>query len=110
MKAGWICLLAVGWVTQGVAADRSTGERAPVVRSLDFKNFHGVSAKEIVERLHDRDIEMMERAYSKECVATARGIVEELLAEKGQRDVRVTPTVERVNAHKVRLVFTAEAK
>jgi len=110
MRAGWICLVAAIWLAQGVAAERTAGDRAPVVRAMEFRNFHGVSAKEIVDRLHDRDIEMMQRAYSPECVQTAQEIVQELLAEKGQPGVRVVPKVTRINAHKVRLVFTAEAQ
>ena len=108
MRAGWICLVAALWLGQGFAADRMAGDRPPIVQAMDFRNFHGVSAKEIIDRLHDRDIEMMQRAYSPECVQTAQEIVQELLAEKGQHGVRVVPKVTRINAHKVRLVFTAE--
>ena len=110
MRAGLICLVAAMWLVQGVAADRTAGDRAPVVQAMDFRNFHGVSAKEIVDRLHDRDIEMMQRAYSPECVQTAQEIVEELLAEKGQHGVKVVPTVTRISTTKVRVVFTAEAE
>jgi len=82
------------------------GDRVPTVRAIEFKNFHGVSSKDIVERLHDRDIEMMSRAYSAQCVETAQEIVQELLVEKGQRGVRVVPTVTR-HGQSVRVVFTA---
>ena len=102
MRMGWLWLLAASWAIPAVASDR-----ALVVRAIEFKNFHGVSARDIVQRLHDRDIEMVPRAYSPACVETARGIVEELLAEKGQRGVRVVPTVTRVKAHAVRVIFTA---
>ena len=110
MRVGLIYLVAAICLAQGVAADRNTGDRAPVVQAMDFRNFHGVSAKEIVDRLHDRDIEMMQRAYSPECVQSAQEIVQELLAERGQHGVKVVPTVTRINAHKVRLVFTAEVE
>ena len=101
MRVGWLGILAAGCAL--------AGEHAPVVRAIEFKNFHGVAAKDIVERLHDRDIEMVSRAYSARCVETAQAIVEEFLAEKGQRGVKVVPTVMRLKANTVRVVFTAAA-
>jgi len=98
MRVGWLGLLAAGCA---LASDR-----AATVRAIEFKNFHGIAAKEIVERLHDRDIEMVSRAYDARCVETAQGIVLELLAEKGQRGVRVVPTVTR-HGRAVHVVFTA---
>ena len=98
MRLGWIGLLMAGWAF--------AGDQAPLVRAIEFKNFHGIAAKEIVERLHDRDIEMVSRAYDARCVETAQGIVEELLVEKGQRGVRVVPTVTR-KGRSVLVVFTA---
>ena len=107
MRVGWIGVLAAGCALAGEHAAAGRAERAAVVQAIEFKNFHGVAAKDIVERLHDRDIEMVSRAYSARCVETAQAIVEELLAEKGQRGVRVVPTVMRVKANTVRVVFTA---
>ena len=100
MRVGWIGILAA-WCALA-------GEHAAVVQAIEFKNFHGVAAKDIVERLHDRDIEMVSRAYNARCVQTAQAIVEELLAEKGQRGVRVVPTVIG-KGRSVRVVFTASA-
>jgi len=101
MRVGWLGLLAAGYVL--------AGEHAAVVRGIEFKNFRGVTAADIVERLHDRDIEMVSRAYSARCVETAQAIVEELLAEKGLRGVRVVPTVIG-KGRSVRVVFTASAE
>ena len=101
MRLGWLGILAVGCVL--------AGEHVPVVQGIEFKNFHGVAAKDIVERLHDRDIEMVSRTYNARCVETAQAIVEELLAEKGQRGVRVIPTVIG-KGRSVRLVFTASSE
>ena len=103
MRAVWIGILAVGCA---LAGEHGT-DRAAVVQAIEFRNFHGVAATDIVERLHDRDIEMVSRAYNARCVETAQAIVEELLAEKGQRGVRVVPTVSRIRANAVRVVFTA---
>ena len=74
------------------AEDQTATARPPVVRAVEFKNFHGVSVKEIVNRLNDRDIRLVERPYSAQYVATVQGIVEELMAEKGQAGVHVKPT------------------
>jgi hypothetical protein len=73
-----------------------------LVRSVQFQKFQGVTAREIVQRLHDRDIELVERPYDPQNVATAQQIVEELLAEKGHREaVRVTITELRGGAVKI---------
>jgi len=105
MRVVWIGILAVGCVLAG----EHSPDRAPVVQAIEFKNFHGVTATDIVERLHDRDIEMVSRAYNARCVETAQAIVQELLAEKGQRGVRVIPTVIG-KGRSVRLVFTASSE
>jgi hypothetical protein len=63
--------------------------------------------KEIVNRLNDRDIQLVERPYSAEYVETAQGIVEELMAEKGHPGTRVKPTVTSIPPHAVRVTFTA---
>jgi len=59
-----------------------------MVRTVEFHRFDGVSVKEIVQRLHDRDIQLVERPYDAQYVATAQQIVEELLAEKGRKGAR----------------------
>jgi outer membrane protein assembly factor BamA len=87
--------------------DQTVVVKPPVVRTVEFKNFRGVSVKEIVNRLNDRDIQLVERPYNPGYVDTAQGIVEELLKEKGQTGVRVQPTVTRMPTHAVRVTFTA---
>jgi hypothetical protein len=109
MKIKWI-LVAVAGIAMlaGVRAeDQTATARPPVVRAVEFKNFHGVTVKEIVNRLNDRDIRLVEEPYSKEYVTTVQGIVEELMAEKGQAGVRVKPTVVTIPPHSVRVTFTA---
>src|ERR1041385_999627 len=48
-----------------------------MVRSVEFQKFQGVSVKEIVQRLNDRDIQLVERPYDAQYIATAQQIVEE---------------------------------
>jgi outer membrane protein assembly factor BamA len=109
MKIKWILLVvaAIATLLGARAEDQTATARPPVVRAVEFKNFHGVSVKEIVNRLNDRDIRLVEEPYSKQYVATVQGIVEELMAEKGQAGVRVKPTVVTIPPHSVRVTFTA---
>jgi hypothetical protein len=74
-----------------------------MVRAVSFEKFHGVSPREIVQRLHDRDIELVERPYDAQNVATAQQVVSELLAEKsgGRTEVKATVTSLRGGAVKV---------
>ena len=109
MKIKWILVAAAGiaMLAGARAEDQTATARPPVVRAVEFKNFHGVSVKEIVNRLNDRDIRLVEEPYSKQYVATVQGIVEELMAEKGQAGVHVKPTVVPIPPHSVRVTFTA---
>lgn len=78
-----------------------------VVRSVAFQKFQGVTTHEIVQRLNDRDIQLVERPYDAQYVATAQQIVEELLAEKGFKGTQVKTTVTELHDGGVKLTFTA---
>jgi outer membrane protein assembly factor BamA len=78
-----------------------------VVRSVEFQKFEGVTVKEIVQRLNDRDIQLVERPYDPQYVETAQQIVEELLAEKGRPGTRVKTAVTELRGGNVKLTFTA---
>ena len=109
MRVRW--LLSAAALTVALAGSQTGNQtatvRPPVVRMVEFKNFRGVSVKEIVDRLNDRDIQLVERPYNPEYVETAQGIVEEFLKEKGQAGTRVNPTVTRIPPNSVRVTFTA---
>jgi len=109
MKIKWLVSVTVGIVSLlgADSGNRTSAGKPPVVRTVEFKNFRGVSVKEIVNRLNDRDIQLVERPYSPQYVETAQGIVEELMAEKGQPGIHVKPTVTSVHAKAVRVTFTA---
>jgi outer membrane protein assembly factor BamA len=109
MKIRWILAAAAGIVALAGAqtGQRSATAKAPVVRAVEFRNFHDVPVKEIVNRLNDRDIQLVQRPYSAEYVETAQGIVEELMAEKGHPGTHVKPTVTSIPPHAVRVTFTA---
>ncbi|MGD0773952.1 MAG: hypothetical protein ABSC05_14140 [Candidatus Solibacter sp.] len=112
MRLGWLLPLAAGTVAllYAQAEDQTVVVKPPVVRTVEFKNFRGVSVKEIVNRLNDQDIQLVERPYNPRYVETAQGIVEEFLKEKGQPGVRVKSTVTRVPPNSVRVTFTASSE
>ena len=109
MKIRWILSVAAGIVALAgvLTGQQAATAKQPVVRAVEFKNFHDVPVKEIVNRLNDRDIQLVERPYSAEYVETAQGIVEELMAEKGHPGTHVKPTVTTIPPHAVRVTFTA---
>jgi outer membrane protein assembly factor BamA len=78
-----------------------------MVRSVEFQKLPGVSVKEVVQRLNDRDIQLVERPYDAQNVATAGQIVEELLAERGYRGTQVKATITELHGGKVKVTFTA---
>jgi outer membrane protein assembly factor BamA len=88
------------------AGDQTVVTKPPVVRSVEFKNFRGISAGEIISRLNDRDIQLVERPYSAQNLQTAQSVVEELLAEKGQSGIQVKQTVTKIPPNSIRVTFT----
>ena len=78
-----------------------------MVRSVEFQRLPGVTAKEIVQRLNDRDIQLVERPYDAQNVATAGQIVEELLAERGYRGTHVKATITELHGGRLKVTFTA---
>src|SRR5689334_6653859 len=78
-----------------------------VVHSVEFQKLPGVTAKEVAQRLNDRDIQLSERPYDAQNVATAAQIVEEFLAERGYRGTQVKATITELHGGKVKLTFTA---
>src|ERR1041384_4617969 len=78
-----------------------------MVREVEFQKLPGVTSKEVVQRLNDRDIQLSERPYDAQNVATAAGIVEELLAERGYRGTQVKATITELHGGKLKVTFTA---
>ena len=76
-----------------------------MVRSVEFQKLPGVSVKEVVQRLNDRDIQLVERPYDAQNVATAGQIVEELLAEKGYKGAQVKATITGLRHGAVKVTF-----
>jgi outer membrane protein assembly factor BamA len=78
-----------------------------MVRSVEFQKLPGVTSKEVVQRLNDRDIQLSERPYDAQNVATAAQIVEELLAERGYRGTQVKATITEFHDGRLKVTFTA---
>ena len=64
MRVGWLLSAATATVALlgAQAGDQTVTVRPPLVRMVEFKNFRGVSVKEIVNRLNDRDIQSSRRS------------------------------------------------
>ncbi len=103
MRFGFLVLILTGasWLS-----GQTVSVKAPLVRSVEFKNFRGVSATEIVTRLNDRDIQLVERPYNAQNLQTAQTVVEELLAEKGQSGVQVKQSVTKIPPNAIRVTFS----
>jgi hypothetical protein len=96
-----LILLALSAVV--LLAETGTG----MVHSVSFQKLPGVTVKEVVQRLNDRDVQLVERPYDAQNVATASQIVEELLAEHGYRGTQVKATITELHGGKVKVTFTA---
>jgi outer membrane protein assembly factor BamA len=103
MKKAFLAFILAGATWLGA---QSVTIKAPVIRSVEFKNFRGVSTEEIITRLNDRDIQLVERPYNAQNLQTAQGVVEELLAEKGQTGIQVKQTVTKIQPNSIRVTFT----
>ena len=96
----------MAWFGAGKVGAQTVTVKPPVVRAVEFRNFRGVSAEEIIARLNDRDIQLVERPYNTQNLQTAQNVVEELLAEKGQTGAQVKQTVTKIPPNSVRVTFT----
>jgi hypothetical protein len=80
-----------------------------MVHSVAFQKLPGVTVKEVVQRLNDRDIQLLERPYDAQNIATAGQIVEELLAERGHPGIQVKATITELHGGKLKVTFSAAA-
>jgi len=79
-----------------------------VIRSIKFDNFKGVSTDEATHRLKDRGVRVaLEQPYEPQQVESARVVLQELLEEKGRRDVEVKTSVKQIPPRSVEVTFKA---
>lgn len=79
-----------------------------VVRSVKYENFKGVSADEAAHRLKDLGIRVaIEQLYEPQQVDAARQALQDLLEEKGRRDVEVKSNVRQIPPRSVEVTFKA---
>lgn len=82
-----------------------------VIRSVKFENFKGISMEDAVHRLKDRGIRVtVEQLYEPQQVESARQALQELLEEKGRREMEVKSTVRQVPPRSVEVTFKAVKK
>jgi outer membrane protein assembly factor BamA len=79
-----------------------------VIRSIKYDNFKGVSTDEAEHRLKDRGVRVaLEQPYEPQQVESARQVLQELLEEKGRRDVEVKTNVRQIPPRSVEVTFKA---
>jgi outer membrane protein assembly factor BamA len=84
---------------------------APVIRSIKYEGFKGVSMDDVISRLRDRGVRVaVEQMYDPAQVDTARTVLQELLTEKGRKGVEVKSSVRRIPPASVEVVFEAVKK
>jgi outer membrane protein assembly factor BamA len=80
--------------------------QTPVIRSVKFENFKGISADQVMSRLKDRGVRVaVEQPYEEQQVNAARKVIEELLEEKGRQGLEVTSAVRQIPPRSVEVTF-----
>ena len=79
-----------------------------VIRSIKYENFKGVSVDEMSHRLKDRGVRVaVEQFYEPQQVESARNVLQELLEEKGRRNLEVKTEVKQIPPRSVEVTFRA---
>ncbi len=85
-----------------------TEVQTTVIRSIKYENFKGVSLDEVSHRLKDRGVRVaVEQFYEPQQVESARKVLQELLEEKGRRNLEVKTGVKQVPPKSVEVTFRA---
>ena len=85
-----------------------TAANAPVIRSIKYEGFKGVSMDDVISRLRDRGVRVaVEQMYDPAQVDSARTVLQELLNEKGRKGIDVKSTVRRIPPASVEVTFEA---
>jgi outer membrane protein insertion porin family len=84
----------------------------PLIRSIEYQGDDTVTIEEILERFQQRKIKLrVETLYNDDELGRAAATVQELVAERGRRNITVTPLVESLWPHStVKIVFRIEEK
>jgi outer membrane protein assembly factor BamA len=85
-----------------------TEVQTTMIRSIKYENFKGVSLDEVSHRLKDRGVRVaVEQFYEPQQVESARKVLQELLEEKGRRNLEVKTGVKQVPPKSVEVTFRA---
>ena len=80
--------------------------QTPVIRSVKFENFKGISTDQVLSRLKDRGVRVaVEQPYEPQQVDAARQVLKELLEEKGRQGSEVTSAVRQIPPRSVEVTF-----
>ena len=100
----------VAWETEmdpSGAAIRFVVVERPLIQSIEFQGDEAVTISEIEERFQERKVNLrLETLYNDHELGRAVATLQELLAERGRRNITVTPLVESIWPHStVGIVF-----
>jgi hypothetical protein len=80
--------------------------KAPIVRSLNFRDMPAVSVEEILQRFQEREIELgVEQPYDAKVVERAKTALTELLEEKGVANPRVQVSTREIPPRSIEVTF-----
>jgi outer membrane protein insertion porin family len=105
----------IGWETERGAAGaivRFTVVERPLVQSIEYHGDDAVTLPEILGRFTQRKVKLrVETLLNKDDLKLAAMTVQELLVEKGRRNITVTPLVEPIGSPAtVKITFRVEEK
>jgi outer membrane protein insertion porin family len=90
---------------------RFTLVERPVILSIDYQGDDTLTMTEILERFHERKLQLRaETFYHEDELGIAAATIQELAAEKGRRDLTITPQLEKTSPTTVRITFRAAPK
>jgi len=79
---------------------------APTIRSLQFKNTHGVKVEDILQRFREREIELgVEQVCKPEVLGEAKAALTEFLVERGVANPRVEVSNREVSPRSIEVTF-----
>lgn len=83
----------------------------PLIQSIEYQGDDTVTVPEILERFKRRKVQLRpETLYHEDELGLAAVTVQELVAERGRRNITVTPLVEPVQPSTVKITFRVEKK
>jgi hypothetical protein len=105
MKVLFTCLLLAAAIL--VAQQVPSNDKPPVIRAITFHNMNPLTAADIRDRFHERDLRLaVENPYNADVVEQARTVLAELLTERKVPFKEVRAETSPVPPHSMEVKFT----